>query len=531
MAKFNTTDAKNANPATHVMETTGQETVTHEGAKAYVQTPKTELFSTAVANFVSEKTFYESAQQRDDRFAQLIREVTTEDPEWMKQFVPWLRGPQANMRSAPLAVAAWYVKAGGPNGKDVIDGAMARADEPTEFLALWASMFGKNFPQPVKKGVRQAMNRLFNEYSALKYDSQGATWRMADAIDLTHPDPKDEHQSALYGWLLDRRHRPEEEWNLTRLEKLPMITANAAMRSWPQGGRRPFLETPDAPQTLKDAGFTWESLSAWLNSPMDKLAWETMIPNMGYMAKLRNLRNFDGAGVSDFSAATVMAKLADPMEVRTSRQFPFRFLSAYREVGNDRWKPALTTAFEHSFRNVPELDGETLVLIDTSSSMTAPLTAKTKIRRAEAAAVLGIGFARKQAGVQMVSFASGSEEFKFIPGETALHGVDRFMGRIGVVGHGTEITAAVVRWFDPKRHARVVIVTDMQAFADFRGTPGEVVPKHVPMYAFDVGGYGRSMMKVGKENRFQLAGLTDAAFRLIPLLEAGRQGRWPWEQQ
>ena len=35
----------------------------------------------------------------------------------------------------------------------------------------------------------------------------------------------------------------------------------------------------------------------------------------------------------------------------------------------------------------------------------------------------------------------------------------------------------------------------------------------------------------GKPNRHTFGGLTDAAFRLIPLLEAGRAGAWPWEQQ
>ncbi|MET9731017.1 TROVE domain-containing protein [Streptomyces sp. NPDC006458] len=74
---------------------------------------------------------------------------------------------------------------------------------------------------------------------------------------------------------------------------------------------------------------TWESLAGWLLGPMDAAAWEAIIRSMGLMALTRNLRNFDEAGVSDEAAEQVAARLADPEEVRRSRQFPYRFLSAY----------------------------------------------------------------------------------------------------------------------------------------------------------------------------------------------------------
>jgi hypothetical protein len=61
--------------------------------------------------------------------------------------------------------------------------------------------------------------------------------------------------------------------------------------------------------------------------------WECLIPHMGYMALLRNLRSFDDAGVSDEVAVQVMARLTDPEQVARSRQFPMRFLSAFKDAG------------------------------------------------------------------------------------------------------------------------------------------------------------------------------------------------------
>jgi hypothetical protein len=43
---------------------------------------------------------------------------------------------------------------------------------------------------------------------------------------------------------------------------------------------------------------------------------------MGYFAELRNLRNFDQAGVGDEVAAAVAAKLWYPGEVAASRVMP-----------------------------------------------------------------------------------------------------------------------------------------------------------------------------------------------------------------
>ena len=65
---------------------------------------------------------------------------------------------------------------------------------------------------------------------------------------------------------------------------------------------------------------------------------------MGYMALLRNLRGFDQVGVSDDVAATVAGRLADPEQVRRSRQFPFRFLAAYRATSSLRWSQSLERA-------------------------------------------------------------------------------------------------------------------------------------------------------------------------------------------
>src|SRR5690606_35596365 len=105
-------------------------------------------------------------------------------------------------------------------------------------------------------------------------------------------------------------------------ELLPMVAANAALRR--AAATRP--EVLRDPAVLRTAGMTWEDVLSLAGSRVDKRGlWEALIPSMGYMALLRNLRNFDEAGVSDEVVQQVAARLADPAQVARSRQFPLRF--------------------------------------------------------------------------------------------------------------------------------------------------------------------------------------------------------------
>src|SRR5690242_12612380 len=78
---------------------------THQGGTGYARDTKSELFLLAVANMVGEDTFYESGKSRDNRYVQLVHEVSGQDPQWMVSFIRWLRG-DGNMRSASVVAAA-----------------------------------------------------------------------------------------------------------------------------------------------------------------------------------------------------------------------------------------------------------------------------------------------------------------------------------------------------------------------------------------------------------------------------------------
>lgn len=514
---------------------------TYNGGEGVSRDAKSELFLLAVSNMVGEDTFYEAKSDRDKRFAELVREVAQTDSLWLLRFIKWLRN-DANMRTASIvaAVEGATVLIGTDHmprkkngvvaprpltGRQLVDAALQRADEPGEALAYFLQTHGRQFPISIKKGVADAALRLFNEYSYLKYNSDARAVKIADVIELVRPKPTTAEQSALFKYVLDARHGIEEI-----VLELPMLKARAELYALPVELRRALVLADPAEgevSSLKAAGMTWESLAGWLQGPMDKAAWESVIPQMGYMALLRNLRNFDEAGVSDAVAKKVGERLADPEQVAKSRQFPLRFLSALRAAPSLRWAWPLEQAVNLSLSNVPALKGKTLILVDRSGSMwDGKLSKNSTLTYADGAALFGSALALRAENATLVEFGTSSRTVTYTSGSSLLPMIEKFtsMG-------GTNTKAALQATY--KGHDRVVILTDEQYnswtglhYSNDHLTVGDVIPKDVPLYTWNLAGYKAG--QAGGPNRHTFGGLSDAAFKMISFLEARHWGEWPF---
>ncbi|WP_371498524.1 TROVE domain-containing protein [Kitasatospora sp. NBC_00374] len=522
MSRFNTRRTK-AGPSSPVA-TTGQVTANHQGGRGHLRDEKSELFLLAVANLVGQDTFYERGGDRDDRYTTLVRALAVEDPEWTLGLLRWLRS-DAFLRTASLVGAAEFTRArldagAAGHSRQAVDAVLQRADEPGELLAYWTSRYGRSLPKPLKRGVADAARRLYTGRSLLKYDTASKGYRFGDVLELTHPSPPPDRpwQSELFRYALDRRHRPEEA--------LPpvgdgLLAANRDLLATPLADRRALVTGPGGAERLAAAGLTWEALAGWLQGPLDAAVWEAIIPSMGSMALLRNLRNFDRAGVSDEVAAQVARRIADPDEVRRSRQFPFRYLAAYRHAPSLRWAYPLEQALGHSLANVPALPGRTLVLVDRSGSMFDRPSAQTQLNRADSAAIFGTALALRAADADLVQFGSTSNRLDLERGDSVLTTLQRF-GDLG----GTDTASAVRSHY--RGQDRVVVVTDEQAYGTWHGDPLDAVPGHIPVYTWNLAGYRTGHAPSGTAGRHTFGGLGDSAFRLIPLLESGRDADWPW---
>jgi hypothetical protein len=77
-------------------------------------------------------------------------------------------------------------------------------------------------------------------------------------------------------------------------------------------------------------------------------------------------------------------------------------------------------------------------------------------------------------------------------------------------------------------HDRVVNVTDEQSAHDTWEITTSI-PDTTPLYTWNLAGYRSGHTPSGGRHRHTFGGLTDAAFAMIPLIEAGGDAAWPWQ--
>lgn len=510
-----------------MLETTGRRDTTN-GGEGFSRTTKGELFIAAISVLPPRKGA--PADPMIQRVRELTAKVTLDDPAWVLRFDRWLRD-EANLRTTTIAVACAFVHcrleagvvdetgSGSVPGlnRTAINVACLRADEPAEVIRYWKATYGSKLPQPVKRGVADAVVRLYSEWSALKHDGTGDEIRMGDVIELTHPRAKDANQGALFEYLINRRHGWKDSAYL--YPRLPMIEAAESIR---KDEDRAALRTRllANPALLKDAGMTWENLSSL--GPMDAEAWEAMIPTMGAMALTRNLRNFDTAGISETAVAKVSERLMDRNNVLKSRQFPFRWLSAYK-AADARWTPTLEVALNHSLENVPELVGRTLIMVDCSGSMYTRVSERSELARWEQAALFGSALAVRCEDVVLARYGTETARCDVLP--NVLETVTTQFPSMG----GTYTAKCTRTWLananDERRpFQRVVVITDEGSHG---ASVGNVVPKDTHLFTWNLGGAAVAHAESGPY-RHTFGGLTDQAFRMIPFIEAGVTQSWPF---
>lgn len=551
MATFNkpTTRARISSP----VASNGTAT-TALGATGFSRTPLSDLYLLSVSNLVTVDMFHEGRDPRNERYVDLITQTALLEQEHVTAMFPWLRR-DGYMRSAAVLGAAEAAKSLCDQHRyagveDMCDFSLDRADELGEFLAYWFSIAGKAWPrryQAVKRGLKRAATRLINEYSYGKWDSAKRGLRFADIIDILHPVPKDQAQSDLFHFILDRRHghKGTVTGNLTMLK---------ALKEW----RELAASDPRDPRLLQSdfiraAGLTWEDVMSELGGKLDKRkVWEAVIPVMAPRALLNNLRNFDEVGVSDAAAEKVAKVLSSGERVRKARLFPYRFLAAYRAAPSLRWGHVLEKGLAGSLEMVPGLKGKTLILIDRSPSMfPGPYGTpnKSDVTLADQAALFGAALAVKAQDATLVEFGgdsalggwgsqgrgAGSRRINVPRGASVLKVVDSFGDSI----NGTDIPRAVKDNFTSE-YKRVVIVTDEQSRPGMLPSNmyrhggmqetriNDLIPAHVPVYLWNMAGYSASILDTGAPNNHCFGGLSDASFGLIEMLENRKNAPWPW---
>ncbi len=306
---------------------------TAEGGTAKRVTPFQELKRTVLACMLWEDSFYESGVSVADRIKTLVPQC---EPVRVSALAQIAR-EKFKLRHVPLLLVREMArhKTHTPVVAKTLDLIIQRPDELSEFLAIYWKDGKCPLAASVKKGLAKAFTK-FDAYSLAKYNRDGAI-KLRDVLFLCHARPIDPEQAAVWKQLVDGT-----------------------------------LPTPD----------TWE---VELSASNDKTAsWTRLLAEkkLGGLALLRNLRNMKEAGITD---ADLRAAIND---MRTDRVLPYRFIAAAKYAPN--LEPELENAMLRGLDGHGRLPGHTILLVDVSGSMTAPISAKSDLRRIDAACALAM---------------------------------------------------------------------------------------------------------------------------------------------
>lgn len=134
---------------------------------------------------------------------------------------------------------------------------------------------------------------------------------------------------------------------------------------------------------------------------------------------------------------------------------PFRYIAAARHAR--QFEPELDTAMQAALAELPKLTGMTVGLVDNSGSMSAPLSRKSDVTRADAAAGVAIVARGMCEAVRVFACSDNCVE---VPPRTgmALRDAIRTATRMG----RTQLGAAV-NTVSELSHDRLITVTDEQS--------------------------------------------------------------------
>lgn len=371
---------------------------TFEGAPAVQLSAEQTLRRSVLSCLLWEDEFYEDGQAIADRIAALAADV---EPAVVAALAIEAR-ETFKLRHAPLMLLCALARTGSGTSlvSETIARVIQRADELSEFLALYWRGGRKPLSKQVKKGLAAAFAK-FDAYQLAKYDRDGPV-KLRDVLFLVHAKPKDEAQAALWKQVAERS-----------------------------------LPSPD----------TWEVALA--GGAGKRESFERLLADrkLGYLALLRNLRNMDQAGVDE-----VLVKDAILARRGAERILPFRYVAAARAA--PRFEPWLDQALAEAVLEGPVFDGRTIILVDVSPSMAVRLSAKSDLTRMDAAATLA---SVVPGDVRVFSF---SNEVVEVPPRRGMAGVDAVIR--SQPSNGTLLGKAVTH-VNALPHERLIVVTDEQS--------------------------------------------------------------------
>lgn len=486
----------------------------YEGEKVYRMTPEMELYERVLTNLVGEDKFYTKGSEDLENLKNIVQKVLESDPKFVLQLANYARNFMY-LRSVPilLLVLASLNDGAKPYVREYTPKIVKRADELSEVIALFNLLVGDigdqapkgSLPASLKKGLADSFEN-FDEYQLNKYKNG-----LKDVLRITHPKPKDSYRNQLYRYLI----YDEVGEELKQIRALKQLLA-----------KEKFDE--EAIELIRESHATWEIAISKFGNKAE--VWNAL--DLPFMAGLRNLRNLMQCGAY---LDKVINMLKDEEAVLRSKQFPFRFFSAYREISktyvyevSPEYKQEVLRALEIalflSIKNLPKLDGKTAIIVDTSGSMCSPISENSVVEYIDISTLMGAISQYISDESLVVAFATTAKIVELSKDSGIIQNMAKI--RSTYVGSGTYVEEAL-KLLEKNDYVpdRILLFSDMQVYSKgYMSSVVESVNRYLAknktkFYSFDLAGYGTSIQPAQKQRVFLFSGWSEKMLEYIAMAE------------
>lgn len=457
-------------------------TVNRAGGQSFELLNEEKLVTLLLTSFVQD-SFYRKESEAITELKDLLKKISNK--KFAAKAAIFTRN-EFGMRSISHVLASELASqlSGANWGKDFYEKVVSRPDDMSEILAYYlANNTDKNnpkFPASMKRGFAKAFDK-FDDYQLAKYKNSKKEVKLVDVVNLVHPTPTTKNKESLKS-LVGGTLKNEHTWE-AKLSK--------------------------AGQDASDEGELQELKSQ---------AWSDLIGSgrLGYMAALKNINNI--LTQAPDLCESLCDLLTNEKLIKNSKVLPFRFttaLTAMESLNVDsslvrKVKVAIDQALHISMVNVPKFEGSTLVVVDTSGSMSG--------KPSEIASLFAAMIAKVNS-CDVMTFDNFASYRNYNPNDSVITIRDNFR----FAGGGTNFKDIFVK--ANKAYDRVIILSDMQGWVGYTSPMFDFADYKSRfscdpfVYSWDL--QGLSTVQIPREKIFLLAGFSEKVFDIMKVLEMG----------
>jgi len=308
--------------------------------KLEIRDQRMKLLNMVCATLIHEGRYYSSADKTKTVLTTLVNQMAKVDPEFVLKIALYVRD-DLNIRSTSnfLVALAANNKACQPFFKKYFTTIMRLPSDMLEVVSLYLALPERYLASTaIPSSLRKAIEKKFPDFDAYqlaKYNKERSQKRKLQKNKTKMEIPKETEKPSLLTLkqLIRKVHLSDPADMVMGIvgKKYPAnpehFEKSGLLGEWDasKSGKRMRLPTPE----------TWETL---LSAKGNKnTTWEELIDHkkLPFMAMLRNLRNLIITGISPKHHEIIINRLTDEKSITTSRQLPWRFLSAYEAINID----------------------------------------------------------------------------------------------------------------------------------------------------------------------------------------------------